>query len=307
VGAFPSKDRTCWLLLAATLTLALSAPSVRAQGPAEPVSKDSVIGYIDSAVIKDQLRLRFDSAYNDFRPTRAEFIYPKGGTPGSPGLPLPEPRVDFQELTSYLEVAFAPGFSAFVEAPVRFINPEVNGNHEGFGDLNAGFKLYLLDTPDWLATFQFRTYAPTGNSHLGLGTNHVSLEPALLVNYQPAERVLVEGELRYWLPIGGTDFAGDIIRYGIGLSYGSPCREGFWMRPVVELIGWTILSGKEGVVFSPTATAIKDAAGETILNIKFGARWGLGSRADFYAGYGRPLTGDSWYKDIWRVEFRLFF
>jgi hypothetical protein len=76
---------------------------------------------------------------------------------------------------------------------------------------------------------------------------------------------------------------------------------------VVELVGWTVLSGKELVPPAPPPLAIKDASGDTILNAKFGVRLGLGDWGDMYAGYGRALTGDTWYKDIWRVEFRLFF
>jgi hypothetical protein len=28
---------------------------------------------------------------------------------------------------------------------------------------------------------------------------------------------------------------------------------------------------------------------------------------DIYTGYGRPLTGDSWYEDIYRFELRYFY
>ena len=31
------------------------------------------------------------------------------------------------------------------------------------------------------------------------------------------------------------------------------------------------------------------------------------SLGDVYAGYGRPLTGDKWYENTFRVEFRLFY
>jgi len=65
---------------------------------------------------------------------------------------------------------------------------------------------------------------------------------------------------------------------------------------------WSVLGGKESA-----GTTIISAAGDTIVNFKVGVRFGLGDRADIYTGYGRPLTGDVWYKDIFRVEFRLFF
>ena len=33
----------------------------------------------------------------------------------------------------------------------------------------------------------------------------------------------------------------------------------------------------------------------------------LGEQSDVYVGYGRALTGDVWYKDMVRVEYRLHF
>jgi hypothetical protein len=75
---------------------------------------------------------------------------------------------------------------------------------------------------------------------------------------------------------------------------------------VIELVGWTVLGGKESV-FPPSPPEIVNAAGDTIINAKFGIRVGLGSKCDLYTGYGRALTGEVWYKDIWRTELRLAF
>ena len=92
---------------------------------------------------------------------------------------------------------------------------------------------------------------------------------------------------------------------GVGVSYGEHDKCGLWLTPVVEFVGWTVLGGKEQVSASPTS--IKSAAGDTIVNGKFGVRAGLGESADIYVGYGRALTGDVWYKDLYRVELRLHF
>jgi hypothetical protein len=97
----------------------------------------------------------------------------------------------------------------------------------------------------------------------------------------------------------------------VGLSYIVYNRPNFRIMPVVEFLGWTALSGQE-----LTAEGNVDKArGDTILNAKFGVRFGFGelsgagvlSNSDLYVGYGHALTGDVWYKDIVRVEFRLFF
>jgi hypothetical protein len=312
-----------WLLLGMLVSLALAArPGVaQAQTNAEapetapaaagdseggPSVRDSSVGYIDSALIENQLRLRFDAAYFSNRPNRAELFYPKGA-PLGPGLPRPSPRVDYQELNSYVEVAGTNRLSGFVEAPVRFLHPELNAPATGFGDLNAGFKWAMVCSPDWLATFQLRSYFPTGDSHRGLGTDHFSLEPALLANYRFSDALTLESELRYWVPVDGTDFAGDILRYGVGLTFGKRCPVGFWATPVTEVVGWTVLGGKETVVLSPTLAPDVSARGDTIVNAKVGLRFGWGERTDIYTGYGRALTGDVWYKDTWRVELRVRF
>jgi hypothetical protein len=113
----------------------------------------------------------------------------------------------------------------------------------------------------------------------------------------------MESELRYWTSAGGTDFAGDLVRYGVGFSYGERSECSWWVTPVVEFVGWTVLHGKEQV--EPPGTAVHDAAGDTIINIKLGARVGHGKAWDVYAGYGRALTGEVWYKDFLRAELRL--
>jgi hypothetical protein len=182
----------------------------------------------------------------------------------------------------------------------------VNPNAFGFSDLLAGFKWAFLTDRDTVASLQFKTYIPTGDPTRGLGTNHVSLEPGLLLYQKLSERWTFEGEFRAWIPAGGTDFAGNIIRYGIGLSYGERSPDSIWLTPVVEFVGWTVLDGKETVVAGPVAY-VQDAAGDTILNAKLGVRLGLGNRADLYGGYGRALTGPTWYRDTFRFELRLGF
>jgi hypothetical protein len=290
----------------ALLALALSPAAVHAQGTSGPTTRDSSVGYIDNAIPGDQLRLRFDAASNDPRPNRAEFLYPQG-RPRGPGLPLPEPRVDYQELSGYVEAAAGERLSGFVELPGRFLDPEVGPRHSGLSDINAGLKYAFLYGPDLVATFQFRTYAPTGAASRGLGTRHVSLEPSVLVYKPLTERLGCEGELRTWAPVGGTDFAGDVLRYGLGLHYNLYQERGTQIVPVVELVGWTVLGGKETVVQPSGLATVQGAAGDSILNVKVGAHVKVGTRADFYTGYGRALTGTRWYESIYRVELRLFF
>lgn len=282
----------------------LLPPLARAQGTSGPTTSDSKVGYIDNAIPGTLLRLRADAAYNNRRPSRAEFFYAQTA-PGGPGLRATERSVDYQDVAAYGEVAFDQRFSVFLDVPTRFLNPDVNSDSAGLSDLNAGFKFALLRNDDSVTSFQFRTFAPTGDAERGLGTRHASLEPALLSYHALSDRLELESELRYWVPVGGTDFAGNVIRYGVGLGYdlfqGSACR----VTPVVEFVGWTVLSGKAKFAFPSGQPAVEDASGDTILNFKLGLRTRMGENADIYAGYGRPLTGDRWYENTMRLEFRL--
>ena len=266
-------------------------------------TRDITVGYIDSAIPIDLFRLRFDAASNSNHPNRAEFFYAKTG-PGAPGLPLPERKIDYQELSVYVEKKILPNLSLFADVPIRFLNPEINSDHWGLSDVDAGAKYAFLTREDFVATLQLRIYAPAGDAGRGLGNDHVSVEPALLFWWRPGERWGVEGELRYWAPIGGTDFAGDIVRYGVGVHYDVLRSPSFWVAPVIELVGWSVLSGKEAELAPDDTATVRSAAGDTIVNLKLGVRLGLGERSDLYVGYGRALTGDHWYTDDLRVEWR---
>jgi hypothetical protein len=283
------------------------------------VSLRNDAGYIDNALPFSHFRLRYDSATFSNRPDRAEFFYAKCGCfkvagidPNANGPPLPETTVDYQDLSAYLEVAGNSRFSVFVELPIRALNPDQNANTTGLADMNAGFKAALWTSQNSILTFQFRTYIPTGDSDRGLGTNHVSLEPSILFAHSMSEKLLLFGQIGDWIPIGGSDFAGNVLRYGVGASYLVMEGCNYRVVPVAEVLGWTVLDGKK----ADFPGNIIDASGDTIVNAKLGVRVGFGpmdnmsgllGNSDLYVGYGRALTGDVWYKDILRVEYRMRF
>jgi hypothetical protein len=313
------SGRRCWLVALAMTWL--TAALAEAQPPSNPTTppstaapptqgnedefstRDSTVGYIDSAIPMDMFRLRFDAAYDDNHPNRAEFFYAKTG-PNGPGLPKPERDVDYQELQFYIEKKILPNLSLFADVPIRFLNPEINSDHWGLSDVDAGGKWAFVSREDLVTTLQMRVYAPTGDAGRGLGNDHVTLEPALLLWWRLDERWGIEGELRYWAPIGGTDFAGDVVRYGVGVHYDLLRSPSWRMTPVVELVGWTVLSGKQSVLESGGTAVVTSASGDTIVNLKVGVRVGISERSDLYAGYGRALTGDHWYSNDVRVEWR---
>jgi hypothetical protein len=282
--------------------------------------------YVDNALPITQYRLRFDAAYDDNRPDRADFFYPKCGCfrvngmdPNAPGPGAdPAKRVNFQELSNYVEIALNPRFSVFGDIPVRWVDISFkdpgfdNEHHSGLSDIDFGFKYAMVYNPTQVLTLQLRTYAPTGDAEAGLGRNNWVVEPGLLYYRRLSDRLYLDAELKDFIPIDSADdFAGNVLEYGFALSYLLYNRPNFRIFPVGEMVGWTVLSGQE---LSDSGTV--SAKGDTIVNAKFGIRFGFGelvkqdfllSRADFYVGYGRALTGEVWYKDLLRAEFRLRF
>ena len=294
---------------------------------------NSNVGYIDNAIVGTQLRFRFDAAFGSNRPDRAEFLWAKcgcfrvdGTDPDAPG-PAPstptaaggirETRVDYQELRLDMEYALTDRFSAFIEAPFRTLNPTVNDNAAGFGDLRAGVKYGLFARSDRSLTFQLRTYLPTGDSFRGLGTHHVSLEPALLYFQRLSDRWTLEAELRDWVPIRGSSglgtsqptgsFAGNILRWGLGVSWEAYSAGSLRVTPVAEVVGWTVWGGFASGSTDGTTHFVESAAGDTIVNLKTGLRISHSHRSSLYVGYGRSLTGDIWYRDIVRIDYRVTF
>ena len=333
-----SQDQLRSLLPNQPSTTSLLARA-RSAGSRSAVSvSSSNVGYIDNALVGTQIRVRYDSAYGNNLPDRAEYFYAKCGcfgnpfnlpalqgaldglgqfdadAPGPPGQAGPGPvgqpverNVDYQEFRTYMEWAPFERLSGFVDVPVRIINPEVNINASGFSDLQAGFKYALVADQDQYVTLQFKTYLPTGNARRGLGTDHVSLEPGLLFYRRVSDRLTFEGEFKDWIGIPGNDFTGNVISYGLGFSYdlfgGRGCDPNrLRIIPVLEVVGWTILDGLKVPQPGPSV----DATGDTIVNAKLGGRVPLGN-GDIYVGYGRRLTDQRWYHDILRIEYRYTF
>lgn len=295
-----------------------------------PRRRGSMVGYIEEAVVGSKVRVRFDSARHDVEPDRAEFFYAKCGCfrdlehfdPAlDPNAPGPGPGVaadvNFKQLYILGEYAVSERVSLFGELPTRWLQPqsftpESGGasfpDQRGIGDLRFGVKGALASTPDQVVTLRAQLFLPTGDAGLGLGTHHWSLEPALLYYQSLSDRVVLESQVGMWFPFGGsagvptagsTKFSGNVFFYGAGPSFEVYRGDRVRFAPIVELVGWRVLSG-----FSSIGG---DASGTNIVNIKFGARTSWDSGGSFYVGYGRVLSDAAWYQDILRFEYRYSF
>jgi hypothetical protein len=273
------------------------------------------------------------------------------------GTQLISEKVNLDTVSAYFEVAASTRLSGFVELPYNFVHfgrdsedttespaeraqfPEVaeirnpKQNTSGVSDTLAGFKYaFVADPGNQYVTFQFRTYIPTGDPGLALGTGHYSLEPGVLLYQRLSDRLVVQGEFMDWIPIEGGHGAGSVLTYGAGIAYDVVQRPNLRIMPVAEVVGWTVLGGTESVDAPVPATSVtrvnsagpisgvvvngafvpddhffQSASGDTIVNIKLGVRTYFCDHSDLYAGWGHPLTGSRWYEDIFRVEYRYRF
>jgi hypothetical protein len=306
------------------------APSPKDEAVKRPPIDASMVGYIENAIVGSEVRVRFDAAFNDAFPDRSEFIYAKCGCyrtapppvydPNAPGPGPGIPKdINFQTLEFMGEYAPNSRFSAFVQLPIRWLQPEgvISSpnptqaflSSAGIGDVQAGVKFAMLTMSKAYMSAQFKAYFPSGASVQGLGTNHYSIEPAILYYGRLSERFELEGEIGAWVPIGGSagvipssnsEFAGNIFFYGIGPSYRLIDGEKFHLSPVIELVGWNVTSGQQ--TGTPT-----DASGTNIVNLKLGARMSFPHKNSIYVGWGKAITSADWYDEIVRVEYRRSF
>jgi hypothetical protein len=322
------------------------ATTARGPQPAQPRDPDAIpkprlagsaTGYVENAFIGSQVRVRFDAGFGIGIPDRAEMFYAKCGCyrlagvdPDAPGpvppfaggdptnVPLIENDMDYRDLQFYGEWAPNARFSLFADAPIRSLSPSIIPEATGIGDMRAGVRLGLVASDTAALTFQFRGYMPTGDSEEGLGTAHGSVEFGLLYSGTPSERLGLGAQFAAFYPIGGSsavpvsvdeDWAGNVLTYGLGMSYDLVGKPGLSFAPVAELFGWHIMSGYGSVTpdGTPGKLRIVAAEGTDVLNLKLGARVTFNGRHSIYAGYGFPLTDAHLYDDIMRVEYRLAF
>lgn len=280
-------------------------------------NRSTIPGYIENAAPMNQFRMRFDALFDNEFPDRAEFFY--GQTSGiGRGIGIgnglsPNSLVDMYDARAYLEVKTAPNFSVFTDIPVRWIEADngiggQSGNTGGLGDLEAGIKYALVNDSDTTSTFMLRGYFPTGKVRDGLGTGHYSIEPGWLFRQRLSSQVVAFGEVRDWISIDGTDFAGNVLRYGIGLAFRAIDNCDYSLSPIAEAVGWSVLDGKQT---NPQTLAIEDA-NTTIINLKLGVRINFSKNGQkdarsLYFGVGHAVTNSAWYENIVRVDYTVFF
>ena len=281
----------------------------------------SMVGYLDDSAVGNEVRLRFDAGFNMPRPDRAEYFYAGSSTP-SPATSAVQRTLNFQEL--YLSGEYAPFkyFSAFVMVPYRWIEPFFISSPGkspdlfsggGISDVQAALKFAALHTDSTQVTLELRASFPSGNGANGFGTNHYTVEPMVLMYRRLSDRAALEAEAGDSHPIGGTIFvnppspsqkwSADVAMYGLGPSYRLITRDKYSFAPVLELVTWHVFGGLQ----TGQDNLVQSAAGINVFNAKLGGRINFSNGSSIYAGYGRGITSDIWYRNLFRIEYRRSF
>jgi len=307
-------------------------------------------GYIESAKIQTRVRLRYDNMTGANKPSRGQFLYPSLGAFGGDGPPaggigggggggggggigiggLDAAEVDLEQVSTYIELALRERFSLFIDVPVRWIGPINFGGQDGFtdgtqrgaGDISAGFRWGLIDSPQEHLTFQLRTTLPTGEPLRALGTGNTTIDIGLLYDEQLTSKLWFFSEINDWqtldavtldpATISNPNLASqdaNILRGGVGLGYelyrcGSRCQPKK-LTLLTEIVTWTVLDGVT-TSLDPNDNTVEDATGDTIVNGKYGVRY-TQDQNSIYVGYGHNWTNDRWYSDLFRLEWQRTF
>jgi hypothetical protein len=282
--------------------------------------------FVDAARPITQMRIRWDSAFDLKNPDRAEYFWAREftnptqqiancGRPNVPGKgpPCIARKVDYEELTLYNE-ASTGRIGAFVEIPYRevdasggIVNTDPCCRQSQFADMNVGSKTLLLDCELIQISFQFKTFIPIGSSGKGMGTSHVSLEPALLFNLKLSNATYLQAESAYWIPIGGDQiYQANIWHNHFSLNHilCCPCKD-LQLIGTAELNEWHVYGGAYTVdAYMSGTNFLANGGTTTILSGGPGLRGIVCDRYDVGVGSAFAFTGSRWAKDLVRAEFR---
>lgn len=257
--------------------------------------------FVPSAKPVSQTRIRWDCGLNGGTPDRAEYFFAKFGGKG-PGLVNGAPstvlnKINWDELYFDTEVG-TDRFSILVTTPYRF----VQNLHAGFGDMSIATKSLLCDSEILMASFQFTTFIPIANFHVGLGNGHVTLEPALLFTLKVMAGTYIQGELAEWIPIAGDpNHAGAALKYQFSVNH-------VLLKPSNDLqfVGTVEFGGisfQDGLYTAPDGTLVK-ASSDSYFSVGPGFRLFYCLKSDIGFGMQFGVTQHNIANQLYRLELR---
>ncbi len=269
--------------------------------------RDRGIGYervmfapnvLDTAIVAPHVGIRYQLDYGLQTPDRAQYYWGDG--------PQGESGVNAQDVVVRL-AAGSKRLMALTQYTMRSLDPEVNANTTGFGDVVLGAQALLVDGERTKVATIFRTHLATGPSQRGLGTGHTSLEYGLLARRCLRPETYLFSEIKYWTPIKGTSgVAGDVLTTGWGISTIAAESDVFAFLPTFEMRTLSFLFGG----YNTTGGTVQRIDGDTAVELYPGARFVLGPENDmglweFGVAAGVTAGDDDWFDTRWVFDLRL--
>jgi hypothetical protein len=259
-----------------------------------------------------QLRLRYEHGWDMTFPDKSEFFWARSDGSGKGPRPfrqiIGDNELSYRRLVMVNEVAAAMG-SVAIETPYEQVSPENFHGVSGFGDLAIKAKALLLDCELMQFATEFNTFIPIGNFTRGLGTGHVSLEPAGLLAVKVTEETYLQAELAYRIPIGGDQaFQGPVLHYHLALNQTLwRCGHDLQLLGTAELNGWEFCGGgfTAGLIGAPNGVQQVGVGSQgDVVTAGPGVRFVICDKIDIGASFAFGLTRGSVADDFLQVEFR---
>ena len=247
---------------------------------------------------------RTDAAYNLGFPNRSEYFWSLPGR--GPAL---ERGVDYVDHRFRMELG-GGAFSLATEIPIRQLNPEINENTNGVGDIQLVQKTLLMDGGRWQMTQLLRTVFNNGNARKGLGTGHVSMEPGMLFRWKYNDLTYYHGELKMTFPIAGDPMgASPILKWGVGLSTIYYETDTIAYMPTLEFTNIWFLDGlrttyPEGIPIDIEADGVLLLAPGMRMVCDTGGDLGL---IELGASMPVQLGDNGWYNYLFRFDLRFVY
>lgn len=263
--------------------------------------QQSAAFFVDSARPQTRTRFGWDFGANMILADRAEYFWARSGVLG----PAVVPEFNYHELSMYTEVAKG-GFSFFTSLPYRSLYLRDAGHEAGFADMRIGTKSLVHDSPLLQIAFQMTTHIPSAQSIKGLGTAHVSLEPALLVGMRLSRHSFLQAQVAQWIPIGGDpDYAGSLARWGISWNrLAWQLDETTQMTTNLEVFGWSF---QDGAYTDPILGPFQKASNETYVYLGPGCRLLICNKWELGVGGAFALSDRHFAESLIRSEFTMRF
>jgi hypothetical protein len=266
--------------------------------------------FADYARPRTVTRLRYDNLEAMNRPDRNQFWIQGVTAMRKNGRPVINPQARLQQFYLYQEVAGERG-SFFIEYPYRQINQSWAPTQSGFSDLNFGIKSLLFDCELLQVSFQFRTYTPTGNALLNLGTGHFALDPSILTSLKLGPTTYFQGQFGNWIPLAGNQsLAGGVFYWLMSvnqvLAYTTPDSP---LIATLEMDGWSFENGGYTAAIAPGQKPIyaEKGGGVSYFNIGPGLRQSICNRFDIGGAITWATSSVHWAQPWFRFEARFLF